>query len=355
MVKVILIAVSDGFGGYGDFLFALKLAAQIKETCANLLFDENPLEIKLITQASGKQKIESLKGDTEFRIDLLTPDELKEKVEKKELTILSIIEGPVLNHILIQEIQSALKQQSQSVPLVMMPEYGYSSPNARLKINNQIRFREQFLDKIIYQETIYTGLNPNAGEKGILLSDKLINPEEPSLLSSQLDEKIRTALLCKDTIERYQIKTDLYFQYSHDTFPTIPQTSASERFLKIHRIYSKDSKKNQAILMIGRMPHTKHEALKNTKHALIADGFTKISFYNAETEQEEYLHGEHETEGRHYRVIYTAGMSHASMIAAQALSGDLIGATGDQSFGEALSADKIILYENLSCRNLYLI
>ena len=45
-------------------------------------------------------------------------------------------------------------------------------------------------------------------------------------------------------------------------------------------------------------------------------------------------------------------MTHGSMIAAQALSGDLLGATGDQSFGEAVSGDKTVVYECLSHKTL---
>jgi hypothetical protein len=352
MPGAILIAVSDGYGGYGDFLFVLKLAAQIKKYYADLLGEDNVPEIKLISQDSGQKKIRSLKGDTEFGVEVLTPEELKRKVDDKELEVASIIEGPVFQSRLITRINNAIQNQSRPVPLVMMPEYAYSGASHRRMIEDQRQFRKQNLNKIVYQETIYTGYNSKAEEKGIILSDNLITPEEPSLLSSKLDEKIKSALLGEKDIETYQTNTDMYFQYSHDTYPTIPETSPAERFLNMHRIYAKDSKKNQDVLMVGKTESTKRAALKKVKKQLIKDGFTKISFYNAETKKEEYLHGGPETEGRHYRVVYTSGMSHPSMIAAQALSGDLVGATGDQSFGEAVSGDKILVYECLSHKQL---
>ncbi len=348
----ILIVVSDGFGGYGDFLFALKLAEQVKKHYINLLGKDQAPEVKLITQSSGQHKIKSLKGDTEFEVEVLTPAELKEKVEKKELEVASLIEGPVFQSSLIQRTNAALQKQAHPVPLIMMPEYAYSSTSHRHMIENQRQFRKKALNKIVYLETIYTGFNSNADERGIILNDSLITPEEPSALSSKLEEKISDALLSGTDVETYQNNTDMYFQYSHDTFPTTPETSAAERFLKIQRIYSKSSKKNQDIVMVGKTERTKREALEKVKKQLIADGFTKISFYNAETKQEEYLFGEPDIEGRHYRVVYSSGMSHASMIAAQALSGNLVGATGDQSFGEAVSGDKILIYECLRHKQL---
>ncbi|MDR3442281.1 MAG: protein kinase [Legionella sp.] len=352
MARTILIAVSDGFGGYGDFLFALKLAEQIKKYYIDLTGADSAPEVKLITQASGQQKIKNLKGDTEFEVEVLTPDELKEKVEKKELEVASIIEGPVFQSSLILHIHDAIQKQHQPVPLIMMPEYAYSGISHRYMIENQRQFRKKALNKIVYLETIYTGFNTKADEKGIILSDNLISPEKPLVLSSKLEEKIRGVLLAGKDIETYQTNADVSFQYSHDTFPTIPETTTAERFLKIHRLYAKDSKKNQDVLMVGKTEHTKRNALEKVKKQLITDGFTKISFYNAETKKEEYLHGGPDTEGKHYRVVYSSGMSHASMIAAQALSGDLVGATGDQSFGEAVSGDKILIYECLGHKRL---
>lgn len=352
MTATILIATSDGFGGYGDFLFALKLAEQIKKNYIALFGADNVPEIKLISQASGQLTIKNLKGDTEFGVEVLTPDELKNKVKRKELEVASIIEGPVFHSSLITSINEAIQTQPNRVPLIMMPEYAYSDEEKRLFVENHRQYISTCLDKIVYQETIYTGFDAQADEKGIILSDTLINPKEPSVLSSQLDETISGALLGGKDIQTYQSDTDMYFAYSHDIFVTTPRTSAAERFLKAHRIYAKDSRKNQDILMVGKDSLTKLQALTKVQHTLVNDGFTKISFYNAATKQEEYLCGTPHDTGRHYRVVYSSCMSHTSMIAAQSLSGDLVGATGDQSFGEAVSGDKILIYECLSHKKL---
>ena len=69
MTKAILIVTSDGFGGYGDFLFALKLSQQLKNKYIET--DEDVPPIYIITQPSGREKITRLKGDVEFGVKVL--------------------------------------------------------------------------------------------------------------------------------------------------------------------------------------------------------------------------------------------------------------------------------------------
>lgn len=347
--KTILISVSEGFSGYGDFLFALKMAAEIKKKYLIWLGEDAP-EIKIFTQPIGKHTIQSIKGDTEFGIEVLTPTQLDSAV-KDGLEVASVIEGPVFSSALVGEIEATLKENNHDpVPLIMIPEYAYSHPSHREQVEYHREDRKK-LDRLKYHGTIYTGFNPKAQEKGIILSDGLENPDKSSPFHKQLDEKIQKALKC-DNLHDYQEKTDLYFQYSRDLYPTTPNTSAAIRFLNIHRIYAKDSDKNQDVLMVGTIVAKKLEALKAVKSQLISDGYKKIIFYNADTGKEEYLYGDPSGGGKHYRVVYTAEMSHSSMIAAQALSGDLVGATGDQSFGEAVSGNKVLVYECLDHKQL---
>lgn len=348
MSGVLLIAVSDGFGGYGDFLFALKLAEQIRTYYAENWGKDLLPEILLITEPSGKEKIKFLKGDEEFGIQVLTPDELKDHVEKNRLAIASIIEGPVFSSGLIFQINEALKSLLKPVPLVMMPEYAFNTRVHRNQIKVQENYRANYLDKIIFQNIIFTGFDSKLEENGIILSKSLMHPPPPEVLVSQLDDYIKQGLFSGHDIQSYQEDTELYFQYSHDIYSDKSNCPSAERFLKIHRNLAKDSKKNQDVFMVGKHVFTKKQALSTIKHQLIEDGYSKISFYDLETKFESYIHGQIDTPGRHYRVVYTPGMSHPSMIAAQALSGDLMGVTGDQSFGEGISSNKLLIYECLS-------
>jgi hypothetical protein len=55
------------------------------------------MPVYLVTQEEGRQTIKSLKGDTEFNTEIITPDELKLKIDKKELTLSAVLEGPVFD------------------------------------------------------------------------------------------------------------------------------------------------------------------------------------------------------------------------------------------------------------------
>lgn len=350
MAKAILIAVNDGFGGYGDFLFALKLSQQLKKKCIEAGEEVPPFYI--VTQDTGQERIRRLGGDVEFGVEVLTPDELKKRIETVDMTkkidVGSLIEGPVFNpsnSSLIDRVELALSSVPSPIPMTLIREYGYSSESSIFRYCAAYRSTLKHID---YRSRVHSGVNPR--EAGILLSDELLTPPAPSILATQLDEKMRLALFGSGDITHYQSTTALSMQYSHDTHDVDSDPHPASHFLNIHREFAKESSKNQDVIMVGKSIEDKQRALLNIKDKLIADGFTRISFYNADTKEEEVIHDTHEaaTPAKTYRVVYTQGMSHASMIAATALSGPLFGATGDQSFGEAISGDKIMAYECLS-------
>ncbi|AHE67435.1 hypothetical protein [Legionella oakridgensis] len=280
-------------------------------------------------------------------MDVLSPDELQAKVDTREIEVGTLIEAPVFQAELIERIDSALENARGRIPLIMMPEYGYNSGSDRERIAFHCRLRQLRCSHLEYASTIYSGFKEDAAECGILLSEALVHPAPPEELVSQLDEKVRRPLLgALDAIDiaRYQETTELCMQYSHDTYTSGKKPAA--HFLQIHREFCKTSDKNQDVVMVGKSQDDKRAALESIKDKLIADGFKRISFYNSESGEEEILYDAGEV-GKAYRVIYASGMSHTSMIACNALSGPLIGSTGDQSFGEALSSGKMMVYECL--------
>jgi hypothetical protein len=347
MVKAILIEVADGDGGYGDFLFALKLSKALKKKYADRGEEVPP--VYLVTQKSGQEKIQALGGGIEFGVDILTPDDLKERVETvdatKKIDPGTLIIGPVFNHTLMKRVDTALSSLATPIPVLLTPEYGFTEAEF---ISTEEKLVKTKLHHCVYADTIYSGLDRDKSEFGILISDDLTTPTPPSAWISQLDKKIRESLVGIEAIETYRATTELSVQYSHDSYKVCGEKPAIH-FLNIQRRLAKDSSKNQDVLMIGKNLYRKQQALLDIKDKLIADGFTRITFYNADTQKEEVLYEatDESVAKKTYRVIYTAGMSHASMIACTALSGPLIGATGDQSFGEALSSNKIMVYECL--------
>ena len=132
MTNAIVIAVSAAFHGYGDLLFGLKLSNRLKAQFASLGLDPAP-EIYLVTQSLGKAKIHRVHGKEEFGVTVLTPDELKARIETTDettrITVTEVLEGPVFDSRFLEEIQTTLSHQSKPVPLTMIAEYGPSYPN----------------------------------------------------------------------------------------------------------------------------------------------------------------------------------------------------------------------------------
>ena len=342
--KAILVAVSDGFNGYGDFLFALKLSEQLRNQYHARGAPIPP--IYLVSQPSGKETIQRLQGDIEFRVHVLTPDELREHIKAKKLVVGTVIEAPVFNDALILDIDDALGTSAKKTSLIMIPEYGYDSELEYSTTERNIRFREDQCKQLEYQRVLFSGFKEDISEHGILLSDTLVHPASPDVLMSQIDTHISTILLSASDSVGTQASTELSMQYSHDRFSRPESKSPATHFLNVHHAFFKTSDKNQDILMVGQNITYKMEAIELIKDKLIASGYKRISFFNVDTLEENVLHDTGEP-GKTYRVIYIPAMSHPSMIACNALSGPLIGATGDQSLGEALSSNKLVVYECL--------
>jgi len=355
MPKAILAVIDDGATGYGDLLFVLKMIQNLRVEYEAAGKEVPPLY--LITGGLGKKKISDLKGDVEFGVEVLTPDELKVRIESRDaaqrIEVGAIIEGPALHRLeLITQVSKALGRTPAPIPLTTITEYGFKSRKDGREV-------DRTFDNISYERKITTGFDYADAARGILVSKSLAEPKAPAALVGDLDAKIREALIGSGTLEAYQAGTELYLQYSYDRLGlaiTMRPSNGAYEFTKIHREFVKGSSKNQDVLMVGPREDLKIDALRSVKEKLISDGFTRIIFYNADTKKETIIH-DAGASGKTYRVVYTAGMSHPSMMACTALSGPLMGATGDQSFGEAASAKqtgeassagKIISYECLA-------
>ena len=301
--------------------------------------------IYLVTQPSGKETIHRLKGDIEFGVEVFIPEQIRQMVNAKLIDVVAVIEAPIFNKSLIIEIDHVLAQAIGPVPLVMIPEYGFSEGFYKDDISAEEHYRKRHCKMMSFKKILFTGFNQASNELGILLTDILHRPSSPHLWVSQLDEKIRVALLGETSIQDYQASTDFAMQYSHDSDDQWGKRAAGH-FLSTHVEFANGSMNNQDVLMIGERVYAKQYALKKIVEKLIKQGYARISFLNIDKCTEDVLY-QSCAAGKTYRVLYTAGISHPAMIACCALSGPLIGATGDQSFAEALSAHKIVIYERL--------
>lgn len=112
----IVVFVSHGYGGYGDFMFGLKAANLVhKELKETIGVNE---EIILVTQAVGKQQIQDLGGDKEFNVKVLSLEEFAAMRKEKEFKFDYFIEGPCFN----PTAHAQLKIPA-ATPALMITEY----------------------------------------------------------------------------------------------------------------------------------------------------------------------------------------------------------------------------------------
>lgn len=338
MKKVVLIVTSDGFGGLGDFLFALKLAQNLFEQYMKT--ESASREIYIITQNTGKEKIKKINADTAFYVeDVLSTEELQQKINHRSIDptqISQVIEGPVLATKLIVTVDRIFDRQI--IPYMTISEYGDTYDKERL-----LNYRKTALHSLQWVEHVFSGFDHTRHERGILQMSKIYTSHEAiNRLSSDLKDRLG---LFDDS---FFINNTLSLQYSHDEIikkkQNIVLDQPAQRYLALHHTYYKTSNKNQVVVMIG--PHREHKfkALKTIQHELIGEGFKKIIFFDTETQMETRLY-DSTTSGKVYIVFYFSRIAYPTMISIMALSGPLVGVTGDQSLGECLQYGKIPVYE----------
>ncbi|MCX7117285.1 MAG: hypothetical protein NTW94_05180 [Legionellales bacterium] len=283
---------------------------------------------------------------------LFTKDFLRQSPENLSRILISLSETQQKN------VFAALKEQMSGSTFT--PEQCRAITSA-LPENIAEPFRTLVYDKMLIpfqaQQVTQTRLYPlNTADL-----DKLCMhlKDQTSYLGVQmlhllLDSNIETVLLDKlENFTAYREESDLCVQFSHDDQTSSEQNPAMQ-FLKTHFELIKGQHKNQDVIMVGHSMVLKHQALMLMKDKLIADGFTRIEFYNSDLKSNEILHEDTSiTPQKTYRVIYTEHMTRLSMMACTALSGPLMGATGEQSFSEAIRADKMIIYESVSPNSSY--
>jgi len=131
-MPAVIFVVSSGYGGYGDFLFALKLISSLQQK-----YQDNGIimPVYLVTQEEGRQTIKSLKGDTEFNTEIITPDELKLKIDQKELTLNAVLEGPVFDSTLMDEVNVALVHLGKKFLILCYLSMAITHKNCVMKSN----------------------------------------------------------------------------------------------------------------------------------------------------------------------------------------------------------------------------
>ncbi|STX47318.1 Uncharacterised protein [Legionella hackeliae] len=261
----IIVSFDDAQGGFGDILFAAKLAAEIKKD----LISRGQLigDVYLVCNGNNRflGKMETSRSDLEFGINFITTSKATEMMGKGELDPYMIIEAPTPATIPIQP-------KNKTARIISAREYSYgpfetvklgtsykTPPKSRQREAHQviqedykIKIEQDEADRVKKynttgaKETIRTGLINELNEEGILLTDELTEiaelkrrgdqdelSQQKESMMTYLPERMRNLLLQgNENLRKYEEKTELSYGYSH---------RSSADFLKIHSGYIKSS------------------------------------------------------------------------------------------------------------------
>ena len=372
MKKIIVVAISEGYtDGWGDYFFAVKVAAGIQRHVMKVPATpvaEQAVCVRIVCSLSIQMMLQNIIEEMAVDLIVWTVTELKDGLAQTTMEVLQLIEGPVFVDSLIQEIYAVLPETAFTIPLMMIPEYGFSEDTLeiqqvyqrrRLRVIDPLPIQtlQPFFRHIHHQQTLYTGFSPIA--EGVLLDQVLhflTKSDELLALDHDVQQVISTINargLLTESIEfsmQYSHDSTYIAPYEHERYWSMPQAYiwASLHFTYLHAAYIAQRTCHQVVFMMGELEARKHSALLEIKRQLIADQFTYIAFHNAKTQQSTLIYERVDAAPplrKEYHVIYSPKMSHPSMMACMALSGPFVGATGDQSFCEALVHNKCVIYE----------
>jgi Protein kinase domain len=338
--KLTIVVYSFSHGGYGDLLFGLKATEAISKQYKST-FHKQDLEIYLVTPQGDKEKIQNLKGDTEFGVTVKSLPEYQELIKNPQFVVDYYFLGPVFE----SEAQSRFKLNiPDTAKVIFIPEYSNDAS------------QHQPVD---FSPIIYSGFGQ--GELGIFITEELsliaekkssesFNLEDKEKYWQRLSPKISSQILNGNTLEQYYDTTGLAFEYSHNIYEQAYFTSnICEKFLRTYLLYCRDSSKNQDVISIGKNKKFKKEALEYTLPDLKKAGFTKVISLDLDSGESKCLYASKRSPQKVFRHLLCEKFSHPEMIALLAITtSEIAGTTGDQTFGEGLSARIIMVYECLA-------
>jgi len=357
----ILFAVDEINDGYGDLLFALKLSHAVDQHLTKTCQANKP-NVALLTSNNAVKTIRKLGGDKEFNVSVYNPPELTTQLKQNALSVQSILAGPFRGDTVLTSVYSPMiaKNHGRPINLVEINEYSMrncpvpyaSRPMDSRTLCPSMYSDMKFMSGIRVIGTLATGIDVETSwEKGVLLSSELISPPSAADLMPRLSVKFRQALLSIDSRGNYHLGKPLWLQYSHDEEWRwdIVENTPTARYVHLQQAVSKDSQSSQNVLLVGGRFPRKQEAVESVLPHLVEAGVAKVTIKNIDRRKSplNVLHQSNHT-GKTVSYFWTKGAPHQELMALFSLSEELIGVTGDQSFGEALSGLKTIIYE---CRD----
>ncbi|WP_258957631.1 hypothetical protein [Legionella sainthelensi] len=330
-----IVVFSSFCNNFGDLAFGKKIGLKLR--------DKYPeAEISLVTDSKeslkgiqAKDHLEKINKDSEFP---LVPIDDYQQNYRYDVPADLIIIGPVLNF-KVDLVINVLINNNPKVPIVLMTEYNFPDWVMRDLIDRIIQ-QEGFSGSIL---CLPTGIN-NPG--GIFIENSLVDCD---LKKDEMGQNIfnrmplsSKIILGNSSSYDYINNTNIAVNYSHNN---------ARRFLIVHSLTAIPVT-NVDVINLGDKNQIDKIVLKEQSDMLLQKGFSKVIYASAENGSE--LIAETNNNGPIYRVVHTGMVSADESLALRQLCGDFGGATGDQSYSEAISKSSIVVYECQTWKNDFL-
>jgi hypothetical protein len=339
-------------GGLGDVVFSLKLIETLQKHQEELKKQGYSDDIVFVLKYADKsfaQKenfktpekiIELLLGNKSWPFRVLSQTQYFDALGAKSITPECLIVGPTLPSCL--NISDLLPENSKN-PILLMSEY--SAMNQR----TVDRKRTALEKKDFNVSCIFTGFRGDKGgpfpEQGIFINNMLSELAKQKLGGNfsfrekawqELPLSLSENLLQNMKLEEYHHTHELFMVYSNQP---------PGKFLINQLELFGSLTKNQDIVMIG--PSNPEDLCQEHRDLFQQKGFEVVFIDLNKNPPETKKILDSYDHKKQYRIFYLSRVSKVQMQALMSLSNDFIGVTGDQSFGEAFSAGKLISYETL--------
>ncbi|MDX1901127.1 MAG: hypothetical protein SFW66_03865 [Gammaproteobacteria bacterium] len=302
--------------GLGDILFGFKLAKYLHTNYPDM-------EITLVTRDEFNTKCKTLlKNSLQDGIQYSTIDQYEfEKDYASDPDFLII--GPVFSFDSDDVHQITKNGESE---IILIGEYDLSKNEYERTAERLSRYG------LKVSATIRTGLSG----LGIFFDEWLMNPLFTTT-PKDLTITAKTLMGENETFRRYLSKTNISVNYSHDN---------AKKVIHIHTSLCCGDK-NTDLIMMGENAKKDLLILYQLANSLIEKGYSRVIYH--EPNKIPSVLAQNDSNGPQYRLIHTGKVSFAEARALRKLStGILTGATGDQSYSEAISVNPLVIYE---CRS----
>lgn len=323
------VAVYSGYGaGFGDISAGRKLVelARTKYPDAEVQQYTNSFEEK--TGSTLKVALEKYDPRGEIH-----PMDLRKKYPKPDV----IIVGPMITD--TEKYIHQLAGKHKSVPIILMAEYDCGQEKGDVELQRTLK-AQGFKNVFIQRMGLERGQGVDAA--GIFIDRELATNAAPPK-SEDLD-KTKEMILDGHSVEDYQSAKSIVTSYSHRNF---------ERMLHVD-LCVRPPVKDADLIILGeeiagntpKDPPTKRDLpiLKKNAEKILAAGYSQVVY--VEPGQGPVVLASSDKPGPIYRVVHTGKVSSTEAKALRALSNDVLGgATGDQSYSEAISKSPVCVYE----------